>query len=220
MNKNERFISKNAPFILAIDGEAASGKGTLSKKIAENYNFFYCPTSILYRKLAKKVLEENLTKLDEILSCALTLNDFEEDESLFTEEISRKTSEIASIKEVREVLNFDQKEILKIHKRILMEGRDIGTVIAPHADIKLYITANIEKRAERRFKDQVLKNPSLRLEEIKNDLIDRDNRDKSRKNAPLSIAKDAIIIDSSNYEIEGFYREAIRLIMEKCEREK
>lgn len=215
MNKFERFLSKSEAFILAIDGEAASGKGTLSKKIAENYNFFYCPTSILYRKLAKKSLEKKITKLDDLLSLALTLNDFKEDDSLYEEEISRKASELASIKEIREILNLHQRQILQNHKRILMEGRDIGTVIAPHADVKLYVSANIEIRAERRFKDQILKNPNLTLEEVKNDLIERDNRDKNRENAPMLIAEDAIILDSSNCNAHEFYEEAIRSITSK-----
>ena len=215
MKKIERFLDKNENFILALDGEAASGKGTLSKKLARNHNFFYCPTSILYRKLAQQALVNNIEEIGGLVDIASSLDNFSEDSSLYTVEVSRKSSEIASIREVREALDFYQRNILKIHKRVLMEGRDIGTVIAPHADVKLYIIANIDERAQRRFVDLTIKNPSISMEEVKKDLIKRDEQDKNRKNAPLAIAEDAIVLDSSYFNVDEFYEEVVKAIMHK-----
>ena len=96
-----------------------------------------------------------------------------------------------------------------------MEGRDIGTVIAPHADVKLYIIANIDERAQRRFVDLTIKNPSISMEEVKKDLIKRDEQDKNRKNAPLAIAEDAIVLDSSYFNVDEFYEEVVKAIMHK-----
>ena len=204
-------------FIIAVDGEAASGKGTLCKKLAEEFDLFYCQTSIFYRKLARIVIDESIKDVGDLLKAASSVERLEKVDtgSIYAEEVGSKASEIASIPEVREALNIPQRDLLKIHPRIIMEGRDIGTVIAPNADVKLYITANIDIRAERRFKERVSKEDGLTLEKVKNDLIERDRRDKQRKDAPLAIAKDAIILDSSNLNAEEFLNLAINEINKK-----
>jgi len=204
-------------FVVAVDGEAASGKGTLCKKLAERFDLFYCQTSIFYRKLARLAIDDSINKLEDLLDVAKSVERLEKVDtaSIYAEEVGTKASEIASIPKVREALNIPQKDLLKIHSRIIMEGRDIGTVIAPKADVKLYITANIDVRAERRFKERVSKEEGLTLEKVKEDLIERDRRDKERKDAPLAIAKDAIILDSSNLNAEEFLNLAINEINKK-----
>lgn len=203
--------------VIAVDGEAASGKGTLSKKLAEEFDLFYCQTSIFYRKLARIAIDESINNLEELLKAAKSVERIEnvDIDSIYEEEVGTKASEIASIPEVREALNIPQRDLLKIYPRIIMEGRDIGTVIAPNADVKLYITANIDVRAERRFKERLGQEKGLTLEKVKEDLIERDRRDKERKDAPLAIAKEAIILDSSNLNADEFLKLAINEINKK-----
>ncbi len=213
MKTKRSFFDLDTPFIIAVDGEAASGKGTFCTKLAKEYNLFYCQTSIFYRKLAKIAIDRNITDVEELVKIA-SHDDLQtiSDKDLYFDEVSKRASEIASIKEVRFALNIPQKEMLKLHKRIIMEGRDIGTVIAPTADVKLYFTANVNARAQRRFAELVVKDQNITLESIKNNIIDRDIRDKERENAPLSIAKDAIIIDSSELDADQVYNKVLHIL--------
>lgn len=213
--KNNIVLDKESPVIIAVDGEAASGKGTICKRLAKEFNLYYCQTSIFYRKLARIIIDNKISEISEIIQLAASLAKQDLDSNLdniYSEEVSRKASEIASISEIREALNIPQRELLSLHKRIIMEGRDIGTVIAPNAQVKLYIKADIDIRAKRRYDERVTKEPGLKIEQVKADLIKRDERDKGRKDAPLAIAKDAIILDSSEVKADEFYNNTIKAI--------
>lgn len=213
MNLN-KLTDNNSTLKIAVDGEAASGKGTLSKKIAKNYNLYYCQTSIFYRKLAKVSIDKNIDDLSELVNFASNIENFKNisNKGIYDEKVGSRSSEIASIKEIRYILNSHQKKILELYDRIIMEGRDIGTTIAPSADIKLYITANIETRAQRRLDQIKHDNSEITFDDVKRKLEIRDKMDKTREFSPLVMPKDAILIDNSNLQIEEFYLKAIEEI--------
>ena len=194
--------------VIAIDGPAGSGKGTIAKKISSFYNFPHLDSGLLYRSVAylcetggEKNLDENI-----VLKYAQNLNLDEIDiNNLRTKEIDEISSKISSYSSVRESLKSFQINFKKIHsdkKGIVVDGRDITTVIFPNADLKFYITASLKDRANRRFKELVLINPKIDKKLVIKELQKRDQRDKERSTAPLKIADDAIIIDTSDLTIE------------------
>ena len=194
--------------VIAIDGPAGSGKGTIAKKISSFYNFPHLDSGILYRSVAylcetggEKNLEENI-----VLKYAQNLNlDKIDTNNLRTKEIDEISSKISSYSSVRESLKSFQINFKKIHndkKGIVVDGRDITTVIFPNADLKFYITASLKDRANRRFKELMLINPKIDEKLVIKELQKRDQRDMERSTAPLKIADDAIIIDTSDLTIE------------------
>ena len=194
--------------VIAIDGPAGSGKGTIAKKISSFYNFPHLDSGILYRSVAylcetggEKNLDENI-----VLKYAQNLNLDEIDiNNLRTKEIDEISSKISSYSSVRESLKSFQINFEKIHsdkKGIVVDGRDITTVIFPNADLKFYITASLKDRANRRFKELMLINPKIDKKLVIKELQKRDQRDMERSTAPLKIADDAIIIDTSDLTIE------------------
>ena len=194
--------------VIAIDGPAGSGKGTIAKKISSFYNFPHLDSGILYRSVAylcetggEKNLDENI-----VLKYAQNLNlDKIDTNNLRTKEIDEISSKISSYSSVRESLKSFQINFKKIHsdkKGIVVDGRDIATVIFPNADLKFYITASLKDRANRRFKELMLINPKIDKKLVIKELQKRDQRDMERSTAPLKIADDAIIIDTSDLTIE------------------
>ena len=194
--------------VIAIDGPAGSGKGTIAKKISSFYNFPHLDSGILYRSVAylcenggEKNLDENI-----VLKYAQNLNLDEIDtNNLRTKEIDEISSKISSYSSVRESLKSFQINFKKIHndkKGIVVDGRDITTVIFPNADLKFYITASLKDRANRRFNELMLINPKIDKKLVIKELQKRDQRDMERSTAPLKIADDAIIIDTSDLTIE------------------
>lgn len=194
--------------VIAIDGPAGSGKGTIAKKISSFYNFPHLDSGILYRSVAylcetggEKNLDENI-----VLKYAQNLNlDKIDTNNLRTKEIDEISSKISSYSSVRESLKSFQINFKKIHndkKGIVVDGRDITTVIFPNADLKFYITASLKDRANRRFKELMLINPKIDKKLVIKELQKRDQRDMERSTAPLKIADDAIIIDTSDLTIE------------------
>ena len=194
--------------VIAIDGPAGSGKGTIAKKISSFYNFPHLDSGILYRSVAylcetggEKNLDENI-----VLKYAQNLNLDEIDtNNLRTKEIDEISSKISSYSSVRESLKSFQINFKKIHsdkKGIVVDGRDITTVIFPNADLKFYITASLKDRANRRFKELMLINPKIDKKLVIKELQKRDQRDMERSTAPLKIADDAIIVDTSDLTIE------------------
>ncbi len=213
MKVNRSFFDLNSPFIVAVDGDAASGKGTFCRKLANEYNLFYCQTSIFYRKLAKIAIDMGVTDTADLVELTKQ-KDFGlvQNKDIYSEDVSKKASIIASIGEVREAINLPQRKLLLQHKRIIMEGRDIGTVIAPNADFKLYFTADVDIRSKRRFVELLEKDPNITFEVVKNNIMERDNMDKKRKNAPLSIAADAVVIDSSKLDADQVYGKVLEFL--------
>ena len=194
--------------VIAIDGLAGSGKGTIAKNISSFYNFPHLDSGILYRSVAYLCHKggENVFDEKRVLKYAQNLNIEEIDvDKLRTEEIDQISSKISSFSSVRESLKLFQLNFKKIHsdkKGIVVDGRDITTVIFPDAEIKFYITASLKDRANRRFEELILNNPKIDKKLVIKELQKRDQRDMERSIAPLKIAKDAIVIDTSDLKIE------------------
>ena len=194
--------------VIAIDGLAGSGKGTIAKNISSFYNFPHLDSGILYRSVAYLCHKggENVFDEKRVLKYAQNLNIEEIDvDKLRTEEIDQISSKISSFSSVRESLKIFQLNFKKIHSDksgIVIDGRDITTVIFPDAEIKFYVTASLKDRANRRFEELVLNNPKIDKKLVIKELQKRDQRDMERSIAPLKIAKDAIVIDTSDLTIE------------------
>ena len=194
--------------VIAIDGLAGSGKGTIAKNISSFYNFPHLDSGILYRSVAYLCHKggENVFDEKRVLKYAQNLNIEEIDvDKLRTEEIDQISSKISSFSSVRESLKIFQLNFKKIHSDksgIVIDGRDITTVIFPDAEIKFYVTASLKDRANRRFEELVLNNPKIDKKLVIKELQKRDQRDMERSTAPLRIAKDAIVIDTSDLTID------------------
>jgi cytidylate kinase len=194
--------------VIAIDGLAGSGKGTIAKNISSFYNFPHLDSGILYRSVAYLCHKggENVFDEKRVLKYAQNLNIEEINvDKLRTEEIDQISSKISSFSSVRESLKIFQLNFKKIHSDksgIVIDGRDITTVIFPDAEIKFYVTASLKDRANRRFEELVLNNPKIDKKLVIKELQKRDQRDMERSVAPLKIAKDAIVIDTSDLTIE------------------
>ena len=195
-------------FIVAIDGAAGTGKGTIAKGISKEFNFSYFDTGIIYRGLALKTISKygkDFIKQDAISEANIfDINSVNENE-IRNPLIDKYSSIIASIPEVRNIVvniqrNFSKKS--KGYKGIVVDGRDIGTVIFPNANLKLFISASLEERAKRRFSDFLDKNEKISYNEVIKQLQKRDQRDKERSVAPLVAAKDAHLIDTTGINIE------------------
>lgn len=198
MNLKFKALDFTQNFIIALDGPAASGKGTIGLMLAEKFSLKYVQSSIVYRKLALDCISQKIDIADINKVIALSKEiDITGKFDLEDENIGAIASQIAVIAEVRDNLNKHLIKLINTTPRILMEGRDIGTIVAPNADFKIFITANPEVRAERRYKQLQAKGKVCILDEILQQIILRDKRDKERKVAPLLPALDALIIDTS-----------------------
>ena len=198
--------------IVTIDGPAASGKGTLSKKISLDFNLLYLETGIYYRALAS--LLHNKKNLDlELDTFLVNLNKTEfiefvtnNNKDLYTSKIAKLASKFAKILDVRKfIVNIQQETINSLDKKfngIILEGRDCGSVIAPEANVKIFLTSNIETRAQRRFDQFVKDGKNISYEKVLYDLQERDMEDQNREHSPLMKPKDAITLDNSDYNLE------------------
>ncbi len=218
-------------FIVAVDGPAGSGKGTITKIVGEKENLVYIDTGALYRcvtlsMLRKNVGLEDLEKIQEILNTIDIEFKQEEDQKkvyLNGEDVSKEIREIAVNKFVsqvshvvivREAITELSRKIAK-GKQVIMEGRDIGTNVFPKADVKIYLDASPEERAKRRQKQNEEKGINIPFQEIIENIKFRDNNDKTSPVAPLKQAEDAIYIDSSDMTIEEVAEEVIKIIHQK-----
>ena len=211
-------------FIVAIDGTAASGKGTLAKKTANHFGFKYLDTGILYRVVAyylkSSEIHSEISKQNVQDSLRLLINKDFQLSHLRNEEISLKASIISKNKIVRDNLLTYQREFAMQEGGTVLDGRDIGTVVCPNADIKIFVDADIEIRAKRRY-DQYLKknlNSNLNLSDIIDDLTKRDYIDKNRQLSPLVSAKDAYLLDTSNITSDDGLKKIIQIISRKLEK--
>lgn len=207
MTYKEKLLNQDQPIIVAIDGASATGKGAIAKLISTRFGLTYCQSSLFYRQLAYNVV---MARIEDDNQKIITLSnqpiELMEGVDFYSAEITHMTSKIASIPEVRENLLAPQKQFLKDHNRVVMEGRDIGTVIAPNADLKLFITADLDVRAKRRFEQA----GGESVESVKKALEERDYRDMNRSAAPLVCADDAIIIDNSSKSLEEIVESLIK----------
>ena len=198
-------------FIITIDGPAASGKGSLSKKISEELNLFYMETGIYYRGFASLFYKNKKNSFDisKFIS-NLDLKNFKEylknNKKLYSTEVTKLASKLAKTIEVRLfIVKIQQEAITTLDKRfngIILEGRDCGTVVAPEADLKFYLTSNLKVRAKRRFNQFAIEKKKVSFEQVLDDLIARDKQDENREHSPLQIPTEAVVVDNSHYDFE------------------
>jgi cytidylate kinase len=201
--------------IIAIDGPAASGKGTLAKRLAAHYGFHCLDTGLLYRAVALSVLDAGASPSDraraEAAAKALDLSRFQE-AALKAPKVSEAASIVSAIPEVRAALLAYQKDFAARQPGAVLDGRDIGTVIAPQAEVKIFVTANPEVRARRRFLEMQQSGGKLSEAEVLADIRRRDERDSSRGVAPLKVAPDAHLLDTTAMDAAAVLRAAVEIV--------
>lgn len=215
---------------IAIDGPAGAGKSTIARKVAEKLGYIYVDTGAMYRAMAVHFLnqgidEDEVEKIKEACKSANVTIEYEDGVQqvylngtnvtgrLRQESVGNMASVSSAVPEVREKLLELQRELAR-RSDVVMDGRDIGTNVLPDADVKIYLTASVETRAERRYRELQGKQEECSYDEIARDIEERDRRDMSRETAPLKQAEDAVYIDSSNLNIE----EVTEAILSECRR--
>jgi len=204
--------------IIAIDGPAASGKGTLAKRIADLLGLPVLDTGLLYRAVARDVLARGL-RADDPWAALIAARSLDPaslcDPALRTPKAGDAASLVARIPAVREALLAYQRDFAARPGGSVLDGRDIGTVVCPHADAKIYVTARPEVRARRRYNEYVGRSESVTYDTILADILKRDERDASRGSAPMRPAADADLLDTSDLDIEAAFDAAVGLIKRK-----
>jgi cytidylate kinase len=185
--------------VIAVDGPAASGKGTIARALAKHFELPHMDTGLLYRAVALTLWRwggDPSSEFEAVRACADMMVDPEDDE-IRSEAVSRIASAVSAYPGVRAALLDRQRDFARQPGGAVLDGRDIGTVIAPEAGVKLYVTASVEARALRRWKEMQARGESQTLAEIEADLRRRDERDRTRAEAPLRVAGDAVVLDTS-----------------------
>ena len=208
--------------IVAIDGPAASGKGTIAKKLAEYFNLSYLDTGILYRAVALQMLTKGMNEKDsqsaEKVARQVSIASIDHT-GIRTRAVSDLASKIAAIPGVRQELLDRQRRFAQNpdpgKDGAILDGRDIGTVVCPHADFKIFIIADLEIRAKRRWKELLQSDPTVIYCEVLEEMRSRDERDTNRKDAPLAVTSGALVIDTSNNSIDVSFNEAKNWIMSR-----
>ncbi len=201
--------------IIAVDGPVAAGKGTLARRIASEYGLVYLDTGALYRAVGLLVLRRGQDPGDQAaaLEAAQTVSEISlEDPDLRKEETGNAASVVAANQDVRTALLDYQRNVAKQSPGAVLDGRDIGTVVCPGAEVKLFVTASAETRAKRRFEELKTKGEDVSLKDILADLKERDARDQGRSTAPLTQAEDAHLLDTTKLDIEAALAAACRII--------
>lgn len=227
-----RSVNKNKELTIAIDGWSSCGKSTLAKALAKELNYIYVDTGAMYRGVALHAMRNNLVSrnhvdinriiaslLDVKISftknskgkAELILNGENVEKEIRTIEVSNSVSSVAKIKEVRLFL-VKQQRIMGINGGVVMDGRDIGSIVFPLAELKLFMTAEPDIRAQRRFDELTAKGDKVTLEEVKENLILRDEMDSTREESPLTQVDDAIVLDNSNLTPEQQLTKVLALI--------
>ncbi|WP_112664351.1 (d)CMP kinase [Microvirga flavescens] len=204
--------------IIAIDGPAASGKGTLGKRLADHFGLAHLDTGLLYRAVARALIDQGtpLTDRDAATLAATRLDAAHLDESrLRGAEMGEAASVISAYQPVRDALLAFQRQFAAQAPGAVLDGRDIGTVVCPHADVKLFITASPEERARRRHNELLKRGENNAFETILADIRRRDERDISRATAPLRAADDAITLDTTHLDADASFEAALKLVLTK-----
>jgi len=204
-------VTINRPFTVAIDGPAAAGKGTISKAVAAHFGFGHLDTGLLYRAVGRRVMHGE-TPVD--ASQDLQPQDMQHND-LRTAGVADAASKVAALPQVRAALVALQREFARRDGGAVLDGRDIGTVICPDADVKLYVTASPEIRARRRLAELVAAGAETPFDDVLADVISRDTRDANRSDAPMKPANDAVLLDTSNMSIDAAVAEAVALITKR-----
>ena len=205
--------------IIAVDGPTASGKGTIAKQIAAHFGVPYLDTGLLYRAVGRQVAlnEGNPDDAQDALAACDFPDELMEDDILRAEETGGLASRVSVHPEVRKALFERQRKFAEQPGGAVLDGRDIGTVIAPDADVKLFITASVQERARRRWLEMIDKGigteDEIPLAEIERDVVERDARDINRKDAPLKAAPDALVIDTTSFDRDA----AFEMVLEAVE---
>jgi cytidylate kinase len=201
--------------IIAIDGPAASGKGTLGKRLAAHYGLRHLDTGLIYRAVAKALVDRGLPPGDGVaaVAAAKALDPTRFDESLLkTHAIGEAASIVSAIPEVRAALLAFQREFTAAPPGAVLDGRDIGTVISPNADVKIFVTATPEVRARRRCGEYRAQGRNIDESAVLADILKRDERDQNRAAAPLKRAPDAHLLDTTHLDIDATIRAAIDIV--------
>ena len=223
-------------FNIAIDGPAGAGKSTIAKNVAKELSFIYVDTGAMYRAMALYLHRNGISADDPEKIAAgcggadisIEYRDGEQvvllagenvNALLRTEEVSAMASKSSAVPRVRERLLQLQQE-LAATQNVVMDGRDIGTVVLPDAQVKIYLTASVEVRAKRRYLEQKAKGEKVDLKEIEAEIAERDHRDMTREVAPLKLADDAVLVDSSDMTIDEVAQRILAIVKEKMALEK
>ncbi len=206
------------PMLIAVDGPAAAGKGTLTRKLAEHFNLARLDTGLIYRAVGLKALDlGNPSDEETAVKAAQSLSFTDLDQQgLRDEAAGNAASQVAAIPAVRDILLTFQRDFAATppsgKKGAVLDGRDIGTVVCPDAPYKLFITASAEVRADRRYKELQERGEEAIRSAILRDIFDRDERDRSRTVAPLEPAKDAKVLDTSDLDADAVFAAALNFI--------
>lgn len=204
--------------IIAIDGPAASGKGTLGKRLSEHFGFAHLDTGLLYRAVARVMLDRaiDLTDRDAAHEVALNLDVTHlDDPRLRGAQMGEAASVISGYQPVRDALLAFQRQFAEQLPGAVLDGRDIGTIVCPHADVKLFITAAPEERARRRHLELLRRGEQTEYATILGDIRRRDERDMNRATAPLKPAEDAITLDTTHLDAEAAFQAALERVKAK-----
>ena len=225
-------------FVITIDGPSSSGKSTIAKLVAAHYKYTYIDSGSIYRAITFLANENKLLNSKEINvnflinllennsisffnnsknQNIITLNDVDIEDEIRTSIISNNVSRVAQIERIRNYVFEIQKKISK-DKSIVMDGRDIGSVVFPDADVKFYIDASLKVRAKRRWNDLIVNEKNISLNDVTNDLFNRDKIDVNRKISPLVVPQDSIKINTDNFTIDQVVHKMIKLIDKKIKK--
>ncbi len=208
-------MKQTAPLIIAIDGPAATGKGTLARRLAEKYHLPHLDTGLTYRAVGNAMLQQGLSLEDEAaaIGAAQSVDLSKLDRTILAaHHVGEAASKVAVIPQVRKILVEKQRAFASQPNGAVLDGRDIGTVVCPDATVKIYVTASPEVRAKRRFDEELMRRGDADYEAILEDIERRDARDMGRADSPLKPAADAHLLDTSNMGIEAAFSAAVSII--------
>ena len=219
-------------YAIAIDGPAGAGKSTMAKRLAKELGYYYVDTGAIYRTVAyfmdllgvspkdadgvERYIDELTIEIeyDEDGKQHMLMNGMDVTDEIRTQDISQKASLVSAHAVVREVLLDMQRDVAKAHN-VIMDGRDIGTVVLPKADVKIFLTASPEVRAKRRYEELIAKGQKANLPQVLKEIELRDYQDTHREIAPLKMARDSVKLDTSDLEIDGVIAAMRKIIEEK-----